>query len=300
MAPALQTEQLTKRFGNAPPAVNALSLTVPRGAVYGFLGANGAGKTTTLRLVLGLLRPTAGTIRLFGRGASPRGEVGALIETPSPYPNLTGRENLDITRRLLGRGRTEIDRVLDIVDLRAAADRRVGGYSLGMRQRLGIARALLGKPRLLILDEPTNGLDPDGISEMRTLIRRLPENGDVTLVVSSHLLSEVEQVASHVGLLHQGRLLLEAPLRSILDAPGPVEVGTSDGARSATLLAAAGFQVSAAEDAGLLLVAREDRQEADPSEIAALLVRDGQRVSHLARRRRSLEHVYHDHVRQAA
>jgi len=277
-------------------------MTVPRRAIYGFLGANGAGKTTTLRLVLGLTRPNSGTIRLFGhemkRGHL--GAVGALIESPSPYPHLTGRENLDITRRLLGLGTGEIGRVLEIVDLVQAADRRVGGYSLGMKQRLGIARALLGDPRLLILDEPTNGLDPDGIRDMRALLLRLPDNGDVTLIVSSHLLSEVEQIATHVGLLHRGRLLLESPLDRLLEGAATVEVVTGDRARTHVLLSRAVFAVEDGDAGNLLLVRHGRGGPADPAEIAELLVRGGQKVSHLARHRPSLERIYHRHVARAA
>lgn len=294
MIAALETHGLTKAFGKAAPAVDGVSLNVPRGAIYGFLGANGAGKTTTLKLVLGLLRADAGRIRLFGQDAArERGRIGSLIEAPSSYDHLTGRENLDITRILLGLAKREIGRVLAIVDLAHAADQRVGGYSLGMRQRLGIARALLGEPRLLILDEPTNGLDPDGIRDMRVLLRRLPETGDVTLIVSSHLLSEVEQVATHVGLLHQGRLLLESPLEALLGGVPSVEVDTDDRVRAAMILTDAGFAVTEASDK--LLVAAPD-----PAEIAALLMREGQRLSHLTRHRPSLEGVYHRHIALAA
>ena len=310
MTPALETSNLTKRFGpstllrtgKAPPAVDGVSLTVPRRAIYGFLGANGAGKTTTLRLVLGLLRPDAGEIRLFGRNSRQGcpGDIGALIETPSPYPHLTGRENLDITRRLLGLGAAEIGRVLEIVDLVHAANRRVGGYSLGMKQRLGIARALLGRPRLLILDEPTNGLDPDGICEMRALLRRLRESGDVTLIVSSHLLSEIEQIATHVGLLHRGRLLLESPLDRLLGGTAAVEVATGDRARTLLLLSQAGFEVEDDDVQDLLLVRRDHGGPVDPAEIAELLVRQGQRIAHLARHRPSLERLYHRQIALAA
>src|SRR6476646_5976177 len=207
---ALETDRLTKDFGGKA-AVCGVSLRVPERAIYGFLGANGAGKTTTMRLVLGLVRATSGTIDLFGRrlGRDPMPRVGALIETPSLYPHLTGRENLDITRRLLGLPAAEIDRVLEIVELSAAGRQRVGAYSLGMKQRLAIARALLGHPKLLILDEPTNGLDPEGIVDMRNLIRRLPDADGATLIVSSHHLTEIERVATHVGLIHHGRLVME-------------------------------------------------------------------------------------------
>jgi ABC-2 type transport system ATP-binding protein len=296
MSPALETHGLTKIFGKRPPSVDNLSITVPRRSIYGFLGANGAGKTTTLKLVLRLMRPNAGTIRLFGEPASAGlGTVGALIEAPSLYDHLTGRENLDISRRLLGLPAMEIGRVLEIVGLSHAARQRVGGYSLGMRQRLAIARALLGSPRLLILDEPANGLDPDGIRDMRGLLRQLPETGDVTLIVSSHLLSEVEQVATHVGLIHHGRLLLEAPLAELTDADA-VEVSAGDLAAAAVILREAGFQIDtgAAPDAPLIV------RGGEPAQIARLLVDRGQALTHLARRRNALEQVYHDHVARAA
>jgi ABC-2 type transport system ATP-binding protein len=295
-APALATHGLTKRFGKAPPSVNGLSITVPRRSIYGFLGANGAGKTTTLKLVLRLLRPDAGTVCLFGESEfAPLGRVGALIETPSLYDHLTGRENLDITRYLLKLPASEIDRVLAIVDLAPAARQRVGGYSLGMRQRLAIARALLGAPRLLILDEPANGLDPDGIRDMRALLRQLPETGDVTLIVSSHLLSEIELVASHVGLIHKGRLLLEAPLAELVDGD-LVEVAAGNQAAAATALLDAGFRVEeGAQPNAPLLV-----HGAEPAQIARLLVGQGQALTHLARRRNALEQIYHDEVARAA
>ncbi len=214
MKTAIETAGLGRRFGRQM-GVDGVNLLVPERAVYGFLGQNGAGKTTTIRLLLGLLKPTAGTASIFGLDVQrSRCEaarlIGALVETPFHYDHLTGRENLAITRRLLAADKSEIDRVLETVDLTYAADRRVGGYSLGMRQRLGVARALIGKPRLLLLDEPTNGLDPHGILDMRKLIGSLPEREGVTMFVSSHILAEVEQTATHVGLMHQGRLLIQS------------------------------------------------------------------------------------------
>lgn len=296
MTDALEIRGLTKRFGKAPPAVDDLSISVPRRSVYGFLGANGAGKTTTLKLVLGLLRPDAGSISLFGDSpAKTRSSIGSLIETPSLYDHLTGQENLDITRILLGLPRSEIARVLEVVGLTGAARRRVGGYSLGMRQRLAIARALLGSPRLLILDEPANGLDPDGIRDMRALLRQLPEAGDVTLIVSSHLLSEVELVATHVGLIHRGRLLLQAPLAELSDGDA-VEVLARDLAAAGRVLAQAGMRVDETANAAAPLLVRGGA----PEQVARLLVESGNGVSHLARRRNALEQIYHDHVARAA
>src|SRR5688572_28952888 len=201
---AIRTRGLARRFPGGFDVVD-LDLNVPTGAIYGFLGPNGAGKTTTIRLLLSLLRPDAGEIALFGtpldggRRDALR-HVGALVESPSLFGHLSGRDNLEVTRRLLGAPRDRVDVVLRRVDLSDAAHRRVRDYSLGMRQRLAIALALLGEPRLLILDEPGNGLDPAGTVEMRALLRTLADDG-VTVFVSSHLLSEMEQVATHVGVL---------------------------------------------------------------------------------------------------
>src|SRR5215217_6860 len=218
----IETRGLTRRFGTQL-AVNNLNLSVPAGGVYGFLGPNGAGKTTAIRILLGLIRPNAGEVRLFGQPLMRNHQslmrlVGALVEAPSLYPHLTGRENLEVTRRLLGSPRELIDVALDIIKLKKDADRRVREYSLGMRQRLGLALALLNKPELLILDEPTNGLDPAGIHEMRDLLRRLPAEFGVTVFLSSHLLSEVEQIASHIGIIHEGRLLFQGTLSELQDA----------------------------------------------------------------------------------
>jgi ABC-2 type transport system ATP-binding protein len=216
---AIETRKLVRRFGRHI-AVAGIDLQVPRRSVFGFLGQNGAGKTTTICLLLGLLKPSAGSAHIFGLDvASQRLEaartVGALVETPCHYDHLTGFQNLEITRRLLSAQSSEIGRVLEVVELSDAADRRVGEYSLGMRQRLGVARALLAKPRLLILDEPTNGLDPSGVRDMRSLIAELPREHGVTVLVSSHVLAEVEQVATHLGLIHDGRLLLQSPIESL-------------------------------------------------------------------------------------
>ena len=295
MADALTTHHLTKWFDDRV-AVDAVSLNVPQGAIYGFLGANGAGKTTTLRLVLGLLRPSGGRIEMFGQPIGRGGpRIGALIEQPSLYPHLTGNENLDITRRLLGLASPEIARILKIVDLAAAANQRVGTYSLGMRQRLAIARALLGRPKLVILDEPTNGLDPAGITDMRDLLRRLLEVDGATLIVSSHQLAEIEQVATHVGLLHRGRLLLEQPIAALLGGEQRLEVGTADLAASALILGRAGYAIIREPRSAMLLV-----DNAPAPAVAALLVEHGQALFHLAPRRATLEQAYHRAIAAAA
>ena len=214
MNAVVETRGLCKQYGPAL-RVNHLDLTVPEGAVYGFLGPNGAGKSTTLKLLLGLARPTAGEIAVFGRPMGPRtrmetlSQVGSLIESPSYYGHLTGAENLHIVQTLRGAPERDIGEVLRIVRLDGQKGKRTAHYSLGMKQRLGLAAALLGFPRLLILDEPTNGLDPAGIQEMRELIRSLPGRFGMTVVVSSHLLSEIDQMADHVGIIREGRLVFQ-------------------------------------------------------------------------------------------
>lgn len=216
---AITTTGLTRHFKDVT-AVNQLDLKVPYGSIYGFLGPNGAGKTTTIRMLLGLIRSNNGNIQLFGNSLKKNRiallkRVGALVESPSLYPQLTGWENLEVTQRLIGADRAQIKRVLKIVDLEDVAGRRVGTYSMGMCQRLGLALALLNEPDLLILDEPTNGLDPAGIREMRSLICSLPEEYGVTVFLSSHLLSEVEQIATHIGIIQKGKLLFQDTLEAL-------------------------------------------------------------------------------------
>lgn len=220
MNAVVETRGLCKQYGPAL-RVNHLDLTVPEGAVYGFLGPNGAGKSTTLKLLLGLARPTAGEIAVFGRPMGPRtrmetlSQVGSLIESPSYYGHLTGAENLHIVQTLRGAPERDIGEVLRIVRLDGQKGKRTAHYSLGMKQRLGLAAALLGFPRLLILDEPTNGLDPAGIQEMRELIRSLPGRFGMTVVVSSHLLSEIDQMADHVAIIREGELVFQDTLEAL-------------------------------------------------------------------------------------
>lgn len=215
----LQTENLSKAY-RGQMVVNRLNIQIEKGQIYGFLGPNGAGKTTTIRMILGLTRPTEGTVRIFGKEfhkhrISILSRVGCLVETPGYYGHLNGYENLDIARRMLKVPPSRIDEVLKMVHLEDAKHKKAKDYSLGMKQRLGIAMALLNQPDFLILDEPTNGLDPSGIQEIRELIKQLPQMFNVTVFVSSHLLSEVEQMASHVGIIHQGRLLFQGSLADL-------------------------------------------------------------------------------------
>ncbi|TCM96915.1 bacitracin transport system ATP-binding protein [Paenibacillus sp. BK033] len=210
----LRTNQLTKRYGGKT-VVHNVHMNIRRGDIYGFLGQNGAGKTTTLRMIMGLIRPTAGEVEWFGEGlnggrAGAMERIGAIIEYPGFYLNLSAVDNLEIHRRLMGIGNKEyIQEVLSTVGLLDVRNQKVKHYSLGMKQRLGIARALLHRPELLVLDEPTNGLDPAGIKEIRQLFLDLARQRGITFIISSHLLSEVEQLATRVGIIHQGTLMEE-------------------------------------------------------------------------------------------
>ena len=216
----IETNDLCKQYGNALRVAH-LDLDVPEGSVYGFLGPNGAGKSTTLKMILGLVRPTAGDIRVLGKKMDGGNrlavlrQVGSLIESPSYYGHLTGEENLRIVQTLRGVPEKNIREVLQIVRLDGQRGKRVAHYSLGMKQRLGLAAALLGYPKLLILDEPTNGLDPAGIQEMRELICSLPERFGMTVVVSSHLLSEIDQMADHVAIIREGELVFQDTLEAL-------------------------------------------------------------------------------------
>lgn len=212
----ISTEQLTKKYKSFV-AVNDVSLRIRKGSIYGFLGPNGAGKSTTMKMLLGLTAPTKGSFTI-DRQQFPANrlailkEVGSFIESPSFYANLTGRENLDIIRRILELPKSAVEDALELVGLSEFGDRLAKKYSLGMKQRLGLAGALLGRPPILILDEPTNGLDPSGIHEIRNLIKSLPVLYDCTVLISSHMLSEIELIADDIGILNHGHLLFEGSM----------------------------------------------------------------------------------------
>ena len=212
----ITTEQLTKKYKNFT-SVNNVSLHIRKGSIYGFLGPNGAGKSTTMKMLLGLTAPTKGSFTIDGKQfpadrIAILKEVGSFIESPSFYANLTGRENLDVIRRILGLPKSAVEDALDLVGLTEFGDRLAKKYSLGMKQRLGLAGALLGRPPILILDEPTNGLDPSGIHEIRNLVKSLPSLYDCTVLISSHMLSEIELIADDIGILNHGRLLFEGSM----------------------------------------------------------------------------------------
>jgi ABC-2 type transport system ATP-binding protein len=293
MEAPIAVNEVWKTYGTIP-AVCGLTLSVPAQSVYGFLGPNGAGKSTTIRMVLGLQRPTRGAILLFGRPLAEERipllrRIGSLVEAPSLYLHLTGRENLEVHRRLMGPPKTCIDEALDTVDLIAAADRLVRHYSTGMKQRLGLAQSLLGSPELLLLDEPTNGLDPAGIHEIRTLVRDLPRRCGVTVFLSSHLLSEVEQVATHLAIISQGRLMFEGTREQLQKLSKPaIVVEVDQPERAQALLGSAGCSVT--REGWRLRIAADGTLE--PGLVNSMLVRSGITVSQLVLQHATLEDFF--------
>ena len=247
MQTVIETKALCKQYG-PHTAVDHVELHVPQGCVYGFIGPNGAGKSTTMKMLLGLIHPTAGRVRLLGQELTEKSrlpllrQAGSLIESPAGYLHLTAQENLEIVADLKGVPYKDIGRVLDIVHLTQDRNRRVGQYSLGMKQRLGIAMALLGSPKLLILDEPTNGLNPAGIQEMRALIRNMPAATGATVLISSHLLGEMEQMVEQVGIIDHGHILFEGPLTELQrHSRGNVTLRLLNPAKAAPILRANGL-----------------------------------------------------------
>ena len=290
----LQTESLTKRFG-ARTAVDSLTMRVERGDIYGFLGPNGAGKSTTLRMLLGLVRPTSGTIKFQERASGweyirSRSRIGAIVETPAFYENFSGRRNLQLLASLSGVVPSKrVEQVLEIVDLRDRAGDPVKTYSYGMRQRLGIAQALLPTPELIILDEPTNGLDPQGIQQTRDLIRRLREEFKLTVLLSSHLLTEIEQLCNRVGVIHEGRLLYEGAPNALVKPASRYKLRVDNTSAAFELLIKEPGVTVSRNGAAFLHVDAE--AEHLPS-LNALLVGHGIRVYELSPAQESLEDAF--------
>ena len=238
----IQTKNLTKQYGKVR-CVNSIDLQVPQGSIYGFLGPNGAGKSTTLKMILGLAKPTAGSITLFGTPVNAQNriqllaETGSLIESPSYYGHLTGEENLHILQTLKGCPEKDIDQVLQIVRLDTARKKKVNHYSLGMKQRLGLALALMNHPDFLILDEPINGLDPEGVAEFRQILRQLNQERQTTILISSHILSELSNVATRYGFMEKGRLLEEISAETLHDKCRTcLRLEVDDAAKAAAIL----------------------------------------------------------------
>ncbi|WP_019806072.1 ABC transporter ATP-binding protein [Streptococcus mutans] len=288
----IETKQLSKDF-SGEAAVNQLSIQVRKNEIYGFLGPNGAGKSTAMKMLLGLLQPTHGSIRLFDKNFDSNqiallSSVGSLIEEPSYYANLTGYENLEIIQRLLKLPKENIDKVLKIVKLYEQKDKLVKNYSLGMKQRLGIALAIIKLPKLLILDEPTNGLDPAGIQEIRELIKSLPQKYDMTVIISSHILSEIEQMATTVGIINKGKLLFEGQLTE-LEEDEKYLFETSDDALAEQLLMRKGFELE--ENQSIVL---KDYNKTNIAAAVKVLVANDIDIYQVRMVRKSLEEVFLD------
>lgn len=294
---AIETDHLSKSFGSKR-AVNQLNLQVPIGCVYGFLGPNGAGKTTAMRLIVGLLKPDEGAVRIMGQDvkrdrAKALSMVGASFEGASLYDHLTGRDNLDLTRQLLRLPKAEVTRVLEIVDLRQTAGQRVATFSLGMKQRLVLARALLGSPRLLILDEPTNGLDPQGIVVMRNLIKDLPNRIDGTVFLSSHLLSEVELVAERILVIDGGQQVAEGAVRDLLSASHVICSVLDRAQEAASMLLEKGFEITEVTGRTIKVIAPKDqRRQEFAAKVNRAAVEAGFEVHAVSAEARSLEDLY--------
>ncbi|HEY0896864.1 MAG TPA: ATP-binding cassette domain-containing protein [Sphingobacteriaceae bacterium] len=290
---AISTASLSYRFGKQL-ILDAVTLKVPRGGVYGFLGPNGAGKTTTIKLLLSLLQSSARNIFIFGKELSENrieilSRIGSLVEQPALYPHLTGRENLRNRALLLQIPKARVEEILELVGLAEAGNKKAGNYSLGMKQRLGIGLALLNDPDLLILDEPTNGLDPNGIIEIRHLVKKLSADHGKTVFISSHLLSEVEKMATHVGIINRGKLLFQGSIEELHQLNQPViNVTVDDPAGAAGILREEGIATSVHAD-GLVIPYQSRTQMAG---VNTMLVRNGYTVYSIMNEKKDLEHLF--------
>lgn len=294
MGPVITTDGLTKQYKNREVVKN-LDLKVPGGSIYGFLGPNGAGKSTTMKMMLGLVKPTNGSISILGKEVCEKNrlevlsDTGSLIESPAYYGHLSGQENLRILCTLRGVPEREIGRVLKIVRMEDQKDKKVREYSLGMKQRLGLAGALLGNPRILLLDEPTNGLDPAGIQEMRELIVSLPRERGITVLVSSHLLSEIDQMATHVGIIDQGELIFQDSLSALHEhSRSRILLRTTDDAAARSVLERLGIPTALRE--GMLYMKTTDDHKI--MQCVNLLVQSGIGIFRISEQQMSLEEIF--------
>ncbi|MDE6959403.1 MAG: ATP-binding cassette domain-containing protein [Lachnospiraceae bacterium] len=290
----IETRGLDKQYRERY-AVKNVNLKIRPGCVYGFLGPNGAGKSTTMKMLLGLVKPTEGEIRIFGKEVEEGNQIeilkhtGSLIESPSYYGHLSGRENLKIVQMLKKVPEKEIEEVLDIVRLDGQQKKKVREYSLGMKQRLGLAAALLGRPKLLLLDEPTNGLDPAGIQEMRELICDLPKHYGMTVMVSSHLLSEIDQMASDVGIINKGKIIYQGSLQKLHDkAKSSVCIHVLNQGAAVHILEKCRevFDIRGEE------LMFEEREEEQIAKLVALLAAGGAQVTRVSEQQKSLEDIF--------
>jgi ABC-2 type transport system ATP-binding protein len=288
---ALEASHLTKVIGDRT-IVDDISFALQPGEVFGFLGPNGAGKTTTIRMLVGLIKPTRGTVTVCGYDIRRDFEkalrcIGCIVENPDLYRFMTGRENLEHFARMLRVASSEIERVAGLVNLDHRLDQRVGTYSLGMRQRLGIAQAMLGNPRVLILDEPANGLDPAGIREIRELIRGLAADRGMAVFVSSHLLAEIELTADRVAIIHKGQILRSGTVRELISKQRVMEFRVGDVERGAAILRDRGVELTIADDTLLAAI-----EEAEAPPLIAALAQSGIDVFHARPRVQSLEEMF--------
>lgn len=289
----VETKNLSKKFGREN-AVMDVDLKIKKGEIYGFLGPNGAGKTTTIRMLLGLMKPTTGSIHILQKNLVKDRidilkRVGSLVENPSYYPHLTAYENLEALRKILGAPKQRIHEVLEIVRLSDVGNKKVKGFSLGMKQRLGIAAALLNNPELLILDEPTNGLDPSGIIEIRNLIKRLPSEYGVTVLISSHLLSEIDQMATTVGIITKGKLIFQDSIEALrLYAQQKVILEVSNHQDAWRTLLANGIKSDLMKESIYL----ENGSNQNVANAVRTLVQDGYSVYRVREDKRSLEDIF--------
>jgi ABC-2 type transport system ATP-binding protein len=289
--PALSASHLTKIIGEKT-IVDDVSFELHPGEVFGFLGPNGAGKTTTIRMLVGLIKPTVGAVTICGHDIRHEFEqamrcIGCIVENPDLYRFMTGRENLEHFARMLGVNHDEIERVAELVNLSHRLEQRVGTYSLGMRQRLGIAQAMLGRPRVLILDEPANGLDPAGIREIRELLRRLAADRGMAVFISSHLLAEIELTCDRVAIIHKGRILKAGTVRELISTQRIMQLRVGDPLRAQSLLEEQGLEVSVADE---LLYVAIDEPNAPP--MISALTRNGIDVFHARQSVRTLEDMF--------
>ena len=287
----IQTQGLTKKYGSIV-AVDGLSMEVPRGRIFGLLGPNGSGKTTTLSILLGLTRQTSGNFSLFGGGGShieALHRIGAIVETPAFYPYLSGRRNLAYFQGITGKGnRAELDSLLDTVGLGTRANDKFHTYSLGMKQRLGLAYGLLGDPEILILDEPTNGMDPAGMAEIRDLVRRLGTGGR-TVLLSSHLLHEVEMVCDSVAILSRGKLIAQGDVSELVKSGEQVQLKTTDDAKAKEVLSMVAWVSEVEEEEGYLVASAPSNRS---GELTAALSGAGVYVTEMMPRAKSLEQYF--------
>lgn len=292
----ITTTDLCKEYDKAMRVSN-LNIEVNKCEVYGFLGPNGAGKSTTLKMLLGLVKPTNGKIEILNKEFNDKNRIsilkniGALIESPSYYDHLTGLENMRIMQKLLNAPSKNIEKALNIVRLQNAKDKKVRNYSLGMKQRLGIAMAILNFPKLLILDEPTNGLDPSGIHEIRELIKNFPKEYGMTVIISSHLLNEIDMIATQVGIITEGKLVFQDKLEKLHEkGESSILIKSDNLIKAQNLLKINGFKTETKDD----YLALGDLKDSDVSRINSFLVNSGINVYRIEKNQKSLEEIFMD------